>query len=108
MAKHFLEKLDVLAKEKKIRVEIEDLPLLVLYHEENVYVLKDKCPHMRASLYKGTFEDGVVTCRKHGAQIDAKTGEVLRKAKIGFVHMPTKKATTYPAVIEDGKVFVKL
>ena len=100
--------LDQLKMDTKTRVVIDKRPVLLLYDSDNVYALSDKCPHLGASLALGTFENGVLTCAKHGAQIDVKTGDVVEKAKIMFLKMPTKQARTYKTKVEKGKIFVNL
>ena len=99
---------ETLKKQIKLKVFVNDLALLLIYDQNRVYAINDRCPHLGASLEKGTYDDGVVTCAKHHAQIDVKTGEVLEKAKILFLKMPTKKTKTYETKIEEGTVFVKV
>ncbi len=108
MAKHFVEMLETLESEGKVRIEIASTPVLIIHDAGEVYAVNDRCPHMRASLYKGDYEAGVVTCKKHNAEIDVKTGEILKKAHLGPIKMPTRRAKTYNAFVEDGKVFVEI
>ena len=100
--------LKTLKEAKKLKVTVGEKVLLLTLHEGNIYAMNDACPHLKASLYKGSFEEGVVTCPKHAAQIDVTTGEILEKAKILFIKMPVKKATTYETKVENDKVYVKI
>ncbi len=92
----------------KLRVELNDTPVLLIYYDKNVYALHDNCPHMKASLYKGSFSDGVVTCARHNAKINVENGEILEKPKMLFMKVPAKKATTYETKTEEGEIFVKI
>ena len=93
--------------EKMLRVSYEDEWVLLCLHKDKVYAISDKCPHMGTSLYKGTLDDGIVTCKSHKAQIDIQTGEIKEKAKILFLKMPTKKAKTYDVVVKEDSIFIK-
>jgi 3-phenylpropionate/trans-cinnamate dioxygenase ferredoxin component len=97
-----------LENQKKIRVEVENKALLLTWHEGKPYAMADRCPHMGASLFKGTYEEGIVTCPAHGARFNVKTGSVIDKAKMGFVKIPTKNVATFKTKIEDQKIFVEL
>jgi nitrite reductase/ring-hydroxylating ferredoxin subunit len=37
-------------------------PILVIYHGERVFALDNRCPHMGFPLYRGSVEDGILTC----------------------------------------------
>ncbi len=100
--------LATLKRRKKMKKTRGDTPVLLIHHEEKVYALSDRCPHRKASLYKGGFKDGIVKCPHHGAQIDIKTGEIVQKPKIAFFSVKTQAAKTYAVKIQDGKVFVDL
>ncbi len=41
------------------------------------YAIDDMCSHAEASLSEGPFEGEVVTCPRHGAKFNVKTGEAL-------------------------------
>ncbi|TVP85690.1 MAG: Rieske (2Fe-2S) protein [Acholeplasmataceae bacterium] len=105
---HFAIMLEDLMQQHKARVMIDQTAVLFVYHDGTVFALADKCPHMGASLFKGTVENGIVTCRAHRAKIDIKTGAIEEKARMMFLRLPTRKAKTYPVVIKDGKVFVEV
>ncbi len=106
MAFQFATKIAELIKAGTMRVVLDEKPLLLAYHKDDVYALSDKCPHMKHSLYEGTYGDGSVTCKRHGATVDVTTGEIKAKAKLLFMKMPTKKAQTYVTKVVDDDVFV--
>ncbi len=92
--------------DKTLRVSYNGEWILLCLHNENVFAISDKCPHMGTSLYKGTFEDGIVTCKSHKAKINVQTGEIVENAKILFLKMPTKKAKAYEVKVEEGNIFL--
>ncbi len=100
--------LATLKRRKKLKKTIRETPVLLIHHEEKVYALSDRCPHRKASLYKGGFKDGIVTCAAHGAQIDIKTGEIVKNPKIAFFSVKAGTAKTYAVKLQDGKVFIDL
>ena len=89
-----------------LRVVINQEPILLVHDKDTVFAMDDRCPHMKASLAEGTYEDGVVTCKRHHAKIDVRTGNILQKAKIGFIKLPTKPAKTYKIKIDNDDILV--
>lgn len=92
----------------KKRVVIDGTPVLLIYLDGKVFAIQDHCPHMGASLAKGSILDQQVKCRLHGASFDVNTGEVMEKPHIGPIKMPTKHAKTFPTIIREGIVYVEL
>lgn len=104
---HFATELKDLKDVLKKKVVVNDKPILLVQFEGQIYAISDKCPHLGASLDKGTIDGPTVTCKAHHAKIDVTTGEIIDKAHILFLKMPTKKAKTYPVVIKNQKVFIE-
>jgi 3-phenylpropionate/trans-cinnamate dioxygenase ferredoxin component len=92
---------------KKV-VEIDGHKILVVLLADQVYAIHDRCTHLGASLSKGNLENKSVTCKSHGAKFDLQSGEVLGKAHVGFIKMPTKKTVSYQTKVENGKVYIEL
>jgi len=105
--KHYCAELPELKKELKLRVVLENKPILLTYYKNKVYAMADKCPHLGTSLLLGTFENGVVTCKSHKAKIDVLTGDILEKAQLLFLKMPTKKAVIYPTFVDKNKIYIE-
>jgi 3-phenylpropionate/trans-cinnamate dioxygenase ferredoxin component len=105
---HFAIELKDLKESFKKRVVIHDKPLLLIYFENQVYAISDQCPHLGASLEKGSLDGRSITCKSHHAKIDFTTGEIMDKAQVLFIKMPTKQATTYPVQIKNQQVFIDL
>ncbi len=49
-------------------------PVLICWHDGEVFALDNRCPHMGFPLSKGTLKDGVLTCHWHHAQFDLRSG----------------------------------
>ena len=105
---HFALDYNDLVIEFKKKVVIEGVSIMVTLLAEKVYAIQDKCTHLGGSLSKGTVENTEVKCRLHGAKFDLKTGNVIDKAHVGFIRMPTKKAHVYRTEIIDGKIFIEV
>lgn len=99
-------KVSELKKATKLRVDVAGEPVLLTYLDNEVYAISDRCPHMRASLYKGSFDAGLVTCPKHNAVIDVKNGNIIEKAHFGPIKLPTKKAKVYQVQVKDDEIFI--
>lgn len=84
-----------------IRVETGDLALAVYNVEGEFYVTDDACTHGPGLLHEGYIEGDVVECNFHNGQFNIKTGEVVAPPCM----VPVK---TYPATVQDGKVFIEV
>jgi 3-phenylpropionate/trans-cinnamate dioxygenase ferredoxin subunit len=93
--------------EKKL-VEVGDKKILLTKVEGAYYAVSNKCPHMGGSLFKGSLEDGVITCPRHGAKYDAKTGKGLGKPKILFIEFKMENDRSYPVKVEDGNILIDI
>lgn len=51
--------------------------IAVFWHEENVYAVENRCPHMGFPLHLGTVSDGILTCHWHHARFDVCGGGTL-------------------------------
>ena len=65
---------------------------------DDVFALKDQCPHKKGPLSQGIVHDHTVTCPLHNWKIDLATGDA-RGPDIGCTrHFPVK--------VENGRVFL--
>jgi len=94
----------------KMRVLINERPLLVVAFEGKAYAMNDKCPHKGAPLSPGKYESGIIQCKEHGLQIDARTGIVVNNLKSKFLvpNEESRSIKTYVTTIEDGSVFIEI
>jgi nitrite reductase/ring-hydroxylating ferredoxin subunit len=84
-----------------LKVETADLVLAVFNMGGQFYVTDDACTHGPGSLSEGYIEDDVVECNFHNGQFNIRTGEVVAPPCM----VPVK---TYPAVVEDGGVYIEV
>ena len=84
-----------------LKVEKNDLLLAVFNVNGEFYVTDDTCTHGPGSLSEGYITDDVVECDFHNGAFNIKTGEVVAPPCI----IPLK---TYPAIVEDGNVFIEV
>ena len=67
---------------------------------DQVFALRDSCPHKGGPLSQGIVHGTTVTCPLHNWKIDLSSGEALG---------PDEGCTNrFPVKIEDGKVYVAL
>lgn len=93
--------------EKKL-IELDEKKILLTKVEGAYYAISNKCPHMGGSLYKGTLQNGIITCPRHGAKYDAKTGKGVGKPKILFVEFKMEDDRSYPVKVEDGAILIDI
>lgn len=110
----------------KIKVEVQDVELLIVNVKGEVYAVSDRCGHMGVSLFYGELDGFNIECPLHGTQFDVKTGQVVnlesRKLKLKFLKedldallkglgLPLVKIRSlkvFPAKVENGIIKVKL
>ncbi len=81
--------------------EVDDRLVILIRTGENIYCIDDVCTHDGGTLSDGTLDDCRISCPRHGAQFDVKTGEALT--------MPATEPTGSHAVKVDGEdVYVKI
>jgi len=67
---------------------------------DEVFAIKDECPHKQGPLSEGIVHGTSVTCPLHNWKIDLKSGEAMG-ADEGCTN-------TYQVKVENGKVFLAL
>jgi 3-phenylpropionate/trans-cinnamate dioxygenase ferredoxin subunit len=70
------------------------------------YAIANKCTHLGGSLAKGALKGNIVTCPKHGAQFDVKTGQAVSEAKIAFVKMKVRDEVKYEVKVEGTNILI--
>ncbi len=83
------------------KVEAGGLAVAVFNIDGQFYVTDDACTHGPGSLSEGFIDGDVIECNFHNGQFNIKTGEVVSPPCM----IPIK---TYPAVVQDGKVFIEI
>lgn len=70
------------------------------------YAISNKCSHLGGPLAQGKLEGGIVTCPRHGARYDVRTGEAVGEAKMGFLKMKVKDEPSYSVKVEGTDILV--
>lgn len=81
-------------------VDVNDVLIAVFNVGGQFYAIEDVCTHDGGILTGGTVKDCIITCPRHGATFDIRTGMALTAP----AYEPT---ATFPVRIEDGMVQVK-
>ena len=98
---------DVLPGEKK-QFTLNNKTVLLVNIDGAFYALDNRCPHMGGALSGGDLEGGTLTCPRHGAKFDVRTGKSVGNAKLAFISVKVGDATTFPVKVEGNEVFVEL
>jgi nitrite reductase/ring-hydroxylating ferredoxin subunit len=83
-----------------IEVEVENTPVLLFRRGDQVYATGIYCPHADVVLDPRNCFGDLIVCKAHGYKSNIKTGECLNE--------PDVKLLTYPAVIEEDVVWLKM
>ncbi|MDX1693651.1 MAG: Rieske (2Fe-2S) protein [Ketobacteraceae bacterium] len=68
---------DDLKARGKLCVNVAGLGLLLVWQEEQIYAVENRCSHASKPLDQGKVERGVIRCPYHGATFDLETGKPL-------------------------------
>ena len=93
---------------EKKKVQINDKTILLVNVGGLYYALDNRCPHMGGLLSGGDLEGVTLTCPRHGAKFDVRTGKSVGNAKLAFVSVKVGDATKYPIKVEGQEIFVEL
>lgn len=93
--------IDDITSGERLFVEIDNLPLVVFNIAGDLYAIKDECTHDNATLGDGDLDGYLVSCPRHGAEFDIRTGEVRSLPAVVDVQ-------AYPTRIIDGQIEVGL
>lgn len=77
-----------------------DRPLAVFYHQDQIYAVDNRCPHMGFPLHRGTTQDGILTCHWHHARFDLASGCTF--------DLWADDIPSYPVEVTDGEVWITL
>ncbi|TXT30411.1 MAG: hypothetical protein FD138_2288 [Planctomycetota bacterium] len=80
-------------------IVVDDVPALLVRIGNDFFAIEDVCSHDGQPLTDGPVADGAITCPRHGAKFDLKSGKALC--------MPaTQPIQTFSVQVRDGDVFV--
>ena len=82
---------------ERIFVEIDGRPIVVFNIAGELFAISDLCTHDDGPLGDGTVQGHEVSCPRHGANFDVRTGKALTLPAV--VDIPT-----YPLRVVNGQV----
>ncbi len=88
-----------------VRVVVEGRPVAVYNVSGLLYGLDAECGHGRGPLDQGTVRDGCVTCPKHKAQYDLRSGEVVGGNFL--IRRISKPVRVYRIQVKNGNLVVE-
>ena len=98
---------EVLTGKMKV-VKIDGKEILIANLDGDFYAMGNKCTHAGGDLSKGSLEDKIVACRKHGSRFDVTTGKVVSGPKVLFLHPKIKDEPSYQVRVEGKNILVKV
>jgi len=93
---------------KMVMVVVGGKEVLLANVDGSYFAIANKCTHAGGSLAKGVLNGSIVTCPRHGAQFDVKTGKAVGGAKIAFIKMQVKDEESYMVKVEGTTILVGL
>jgi 3-phenylpropionate/trans-cinnamate dioxygenase ferredoxin component len=85
----------------RLSLIVDELPALLLRIGDDLYCIEDVCTHDGQPLTDGPVADCVITCPRHGAKFDLRTGKAIR--------MPaTEPVRTYPVTVRGDDIYVDI
>jgi nitrite reductase/ring-hydroxylating ferredoxin subunit len=93
-------KADLLEK-RRLTCSVRGVNILLIYANNEVIALEDKCTHLGKPLHDGRLIGGTIICPFHGACFSLETGESLAGPAIASVCM-------FVARVEGEDIFLRL
>jgi nitrite reductase/ring-hydroxylating ferredoxin subunit len=90
--------LDSLKRTGNAVAHLEGASIALFYHQDAVYAVDNRCPHMGFPLQRGSVNDCILTCHWHHARFDLATG--------GTFDLWADDVRAYPVKVCDNDVFV--
>ena len=91
---------------KMIIVVVGSKEVLLANVAGTYYAIAHECTHLGGALSEGPLEGNIVTCPRHGARFDVKTGKAVGEAKIAFMKMKVKDEVCYAVKVEGSDILV--
>jgi 3-phenylpropionate/trans-cinnamate dioxygenase ferredoxin subunit len=92
---------DEIEEGERLFFDIDDLEIVLFKVGGKMYAIGDVCSHDDGPLGDGELEDYSITCPRHGARFDVRTGDVLSYP--AYEDIPA-----YPIRIEGGQIKIGL
>jgi 3-phenylpropionate/trans-cinnamate dioxygenase ferredoxin subunit len=81
-------------------IVVDEMPALLIRIGDDFYAIEDVCTHDGQPLTDGPLHGSEITCPRHGARFDVKTGRALCMPAI-------EPVATFDIEVRDGAVFAK-
>lgn len=81
-------------------VHAEGHAIALFHHQDQIYAVDNRCPHMGFPLHKGSVKDCVLTCHWHHARFDLTSG--------GTFDIWADDGRAFPVEVREGQVWVDL
>lgn len=88
------------------KVEVAGAEILIANVDGTFYAVAERCTHLRGHLSEGQVQDGIVTCPRHGARFDLRTGRNVGSAQLLFLKTTPRDLPTYAVKIDADDVLV--
>ncbi len=79
-------------------VQVNEHAVTLFAHQDKVYAVDNRCPHMGFPLEKGTVKNGILTCHWHHARFDLESG--------GTFDQFADDVRSFPVEIRNGEVWI--
>lgn len=84
---------------ERLFVEIEGKSIVIFNIAGQFFSIADVCSHDDGPVGEGDIEGYNITCPRHGAEFDLRTGKVMQMPAV--VDIPA-----YPVHVRDGNIFI--
>ena len=83
----------------RLSLVVDDVPVLLIRIGDDYFAIEDICSHDGQPLTDGPIDDCEITCPRHGARFDVKTGAALC--------MPaTEPIATFDVEVRDSGIYL--
>lgn len=89
-----------LMKGERLFLEIDELPIVIFNIGGELYAIADVCSHDDGPVGDGELDGYEITCPRHGASFDVRTGKVLSLPAV--VDIPAYPVQVVGGMIEVG------
>ena len=84
---------------ERLFVEIEGKPIVIFNIAGQYFSIGDVCSHDDGPVGEGDLEGYNITCPRHGAEFDVRTGKVTQMPAV--IDIPA-----YPVQVRDGNIYL--
>jgi nitrite reductase/ring-hydroxylating ferredoxin subunit len=97
-------------------LKIDEVPILLINYQGNLYALSNKCTHLGCKLSKGKLEENIITCPCHGSKFDITSGKLVEWISLwpkfisSFTRMLglARSLNTYRIIEKDNDLYIEI